>query len=82
MATDDGVVVYRMSRSGDAYSAGIRPGDVIIAFNGKAVRAGEDFERSMLNAPIGSVATLRIRRGPEEFDVKVPVAEAPLARGR
>jgi S1-C subfamily serine protease len=82
VATDDGVVVYRMSRSGDAYSAGIRPGDVIIAFNGKAVRAGEDFERSMLNAPIGSVATLRIRRGPEEFDVKVPVAEAPLARGR
>jgi hypothetical protein len=36
----------------------------------------------MLNAPVGSVATLRIRRGNEEFDVKVPVAEAPLRTPR
>jgi S1-C subfamily serine protease len=80
--SDEGVVVFRMSRSGDAYSAGIRPGDVIVGFNGKDVKASEDFERSMLNAAVGSVATLRIRRSNEEFDVKVPVDEAPLRTPR
>jgi serine protease Do len=80
--SDEGVVVFRMSRSGDAYSAGIRPGDVIVGFNSTRVKASEDFERSMLNAAVGSVATLRIRRSNEEFDVKVPVAEAPLRTPR
>ena len=80
--SDEGVVVFRMSRSGDAYSAGIRPGDVIVAFDGKAVRQSEDFERSMLNASVGAVATLRIRRGREEFDVKVPVVEAQIRGAR
>jgi serine protease Do len=80
--SDEGVVVFRMSRSGDAYSAGIRPGDVIVGFNRTSVKASEDFERSMLNAPVGSVATLRIRRGNETFDLKVPVAEAPLRTPR
>ncbi len=80
VVASEGVVVFRMSRSGDAYSAGIRPGDVIVGFNGTAVKANEDFERSMLNAPVGSVATLRIRRGREEFEVKVPVSEARRQR--
>ncbi len=79
---DDGVVVYRMSRSGDAFSAGIRPGDVIVAFDGQAIRKTEDFERSMLQASVGAVATLRIRRGGEEFDVKVPVVEAQVPSRR
>ena len=30
----DGVVVYRMRRSGDAWAAGMRAGDVIVGFNG------------------------------------------------
>ena len=80
--SDEGVVVFRMSRSGDAFSAGIRPGDVIVGFNDTSVKASEDFERSMLNATVGSVATLKIRRGNEQFDVKVPVAEAPLRTPR
>ena len=82
VANDEGVVVFRMSRSGDAYSAGIRPGDVIVGFNGKPVNESEDFERSMLNAQVGSIATLRIRRARKEFDVKVPVVEAPLRTAR
>ena len=32
-----GVLVYEMSRASSAFRAGIRPGDVIVAFNGQAV---------------------------------------------
>ncbi len=73
----DGVVVYRMRRSGDAWAAGVRAGDVIVGFNGVDIRNSEAFERSMLTATVGSVATLRVRRAREEFDVKVPISEAP-----
>ena len=74
----DGVVVYRMRRSGDAWAAGVRAGDVIVGFNGTEIKNTEEFERSMLTAPVGSVATLRVRRAREEFDIKVPITEAPL----
>ncbi len=77
----DGIVVYRIRNSGDAWAAGLRAGDVIIGFNGTAIKGPEEFERTMLSAPVGSVATLRVRRGRQEFDIKVPISEAPL-RGR
>ena len=80
LPSTDGALVYRMSRAGDAYSAGVRPGDVIVEFNGAPIERPEDFERAMLKAPIDSVATLRVRRGPEEFTVKVPVSEATPRR--
>src|SRR3954467_14781422 len=32
-----GALVARMSRNSEAYDAGVRPGDVIVSFNGKAV---------------------------------------------
>jgi len=77
----DGALVYRMIRTGDAYVAGIRPGDIIIGFNGRPIVRPEDFEREMLKASIGSVATLQVRRrGGEEFTVKVPVSEASPRR--
>jgi S1-C subfamily serine protease len=78
----DGVVVYRIRNSGDAWAAGLRAGDVIVGFNGTEIKGTEAFERSMLTAPVGSVATLRVRRAREEFDIKVPISEAPLRTGR
>lgn len=80
LTATDGALVYRMLRSGDAYAAGIRPGDVIVRFNGRDLPKPEDFEREMLRAEIGSVATLTVRRGPKEFEVKVPVSEATPRR--
>jgi S1-C subfamily serine protease len=78
----DGVVVYRIRNTGDAWAAGLRAGDVIIGFNGSEIKGTEAFERSMLTAPVGSVATLRVRRAREEFDIKIPISEAPLRTGR
>ncbi|MCC6165198.1 MAG: trypsin-like peptidase domain-containing protein [Acidobacteria bacterium] len=73
----DGVVIYRIRNAGDAWAAGLRAGDVIIGFNGTPITNTEGFERSMLTTPVGSVATLRVRRARDEFDIKVPITEAP-----
>lgn len=75
LASTEGALVLRMIRTGDAYAAGIRPGDVIVAFNSTPIERPEDLEREMLRAEIDSVATLRVRRGPEEFNVKVPIVD-------
>jgi len=82
VVSTDGVVVYRIRNAGDAWAAGLRAGDVIIGFNGTEIKGTEEFERSMLTAPVGSVATLRVRRAREDFDIKVPISEAPLRRQR
>jgi len=78
VVSTDGVVVYRIRNAGDAWAAGLRAGDVIIGFNGTEIKGTEEFERSMLTAPVGSVATLRVRRAREDFDIKVPISEAPI----
>ncbi|WP_291980864.1 trypsin-like peptidase domain-containing protein [Luteitalea sp.] len=78
VASTDGVVVYRIRNSGDAWDAGLRAGDVIVGFNRAEITGTEAFERSMLTAPVGSVATLRVRRARQEFDIKVPITEAPF----
>ena len=41
-----GAVVLRMSRNSAAYEAGIRPGDVIVSFNGQKVETAEEFTQA------------------------------------
>lgn len=50
VSTDDGsgyVAVTRISQGGPAEAAGIRPGDFILAVNGRAVRSVADFYRAV-----------------------------------
>jgi Do/DeqQ family serine protease len=77
--SERGAVVSRMARSSAAYEAGLRPGDVIVSFNGKAVEDPGSFVRLLADSPIGSTATIGIVRAGRHIDVKVRV-EAPPRR--
>ncbi len=57
-----GALVSRMTRASEAYEAGIRPGDIIIGFNGQIIEDPSQFSRMVADAKIGSTATLKIRR--------------------
>ena len=70
-----GVVVYRMGRTSNAYQAGLRPGDVVVSFNGTAVTDGSQLSRLVDDARIGSTATLGVIRDGRRLDVKVPITE-------
>ena len=71
-----GALVARMSRAGAAYQAGIRPGDVIIAFNGASVEDASHFLRLLADAPIGKAARLTLLRGGRRVDVDVVVEQS------
>ena len=57
-----GVLVQAMRRDAAAYEAGLRPGDVIISFNGTAVADGGQLSRLIQDARIGSSATVVVIR--------------------
>lgn len=80
-ATDTrGAVVYQMSRSSSAYQAGLRPGDIIVRFNGQRVEDPSQFVRMLADTPIGSTVTIgAIREGRE---IEIPVKVTAQSRRR
>lgn len=77
--SERGAVVSRMARGSAAYEAGIRPGDVIVSFNGKPVDDPGSFLRLLADSKIGSTATIGIVRAGRHMDIKVRI-EAPSRR--
>jgi S1-C subfamily serine protease len=71
-----------MQQRSDAYAAGIRPGDIIVTFNGSRVDDASHFERQLSDAKIGSTVTLGLLRERKQMTVKVPVVKANIQRRR
>ncbi|MBI5669912.1 MAG: RIP metalloprotease RseP [Chloroflexi bacterium] len=64
-----------------ADQAGIKPGDVVIAFNGKTISGMDDF-RDLTQANAGKEVTVTIQRGDELFDVSLtPRLNPPEGQG-
>ncbi len=81
--TTDGLVVMRISQRSAAYEAGLRPGDVILSLNGRAITDAAAFMRTIADAPVGSAVTLEILREARRQTLKVAVQqEPPRQRGR
>jgi serine protease Do len=68
-----GALVSRMYRDSPAYEVGVRPGDVIVTFNGVSVEDPGHLMRLMSDAPIGSSAAVRIVREGRRLELKVPI---------
>ncbi len=71
-----GVVIGRMRRDSTAYQAGLRPGDIIVGFNGSAITDNGILSRLLSDAAIGSSATVTIIRDGRRAEVKVPVVKS------
>jgi serine protease Do len=71
--TTQGALVSRMMRDSQAFDAGLRPGDVIVEFNGQTVEDPSQFFRLVADAKVGSTATVKALRNGREMDVKLPI---------
>jgi len=72
-----GALVYRMSRSSPAYQNGLRPGDVVVAFNGTPVDDPGHLSRMVSDATIGSTALVTVIREGRRIELKIPIVRVP-----
>ncbi|MGH9257083.1 MAG: trypsin-like peptidase domain-containing protein [Vicinamibacterales bacterium] len=69
-----GVLVQAMRRDAAAYGAGLRPGDVIVSFNGTTIADGGQLSRLIQDARIGSTAVVAVIREGRRLELKIPIS--------
>jgi serine protease Do len=77
-----GAVVTRMYRDSPSYDAGLRPGDVVVAFNGQPVDDAANLNKLIADSKIGSTATFKVVRNGRTMEMKIPIVAASTSRRR
>jgi len=73
----NGALVFSMQRRSAAFEAGLKPGDIIVAFNGQPVATPSDLYRHIADAPIGSIGVFKVLRDRRTTEIRIPItAEA------
>ena len=81
---DSAVAVSVVAEDGPAGAAGMRPGDVIVAFNGERIEGTRDLQNRVVATRPGTTVAVDILRGGEEITLDVTVEQLDLdseARG-
>ena len=77
-----GVQIVNMARNEPAYRSGLKLGDVIVSFNGTAIKDPGQFMRLMVDSKVGSVVKVEVIREGERRTFDVPVAKMAPQRRR
>jgi len=80
--TTNGAVISRMLRDSESYVSGLRPGDVIVAFNKQQVDDPSQFFRLVADAKVGSTATIRVLREGRAMDFQLPIVSSSASAAR
>ena len=72
-----GVYVRSIQSDGPAKSSDLKPGDVIVKFNGEKIETMSQLNKKKNECKIGDEVTLTVSRGGNEVDVKVTLTEQP-----
>jgi serine protease Do len=78
----NGALVARMTRTSEAFQAGIRPGDVIVAFNSQPIGDPSQLLRVISDAKIGTTGLVKVLRNGRAIEFKIPIVSTSTARGR
>jgi S1-C subfamily serine protease len=76
---DDGIgaMVMSVDKTGPAAAAGIRQGDVIVAWNGEKLSGVRALLRALGPESVGSVVDVAVRRADEPMNFKLTIGERP-----
>jgi Do/DeqQ family serine protease len=75
-----GALVNKMTSNSDAYAAGLRPGDIIVEFNGRTVEDAAAFMRLLSDSKVGTAAKLLILRESRKLEITVPITRSSRTR--
>jgi len=71
----NGALVTSLVAGSAAEKAGIKPGDIIVKFNGKPISSASELKNTVGQTKPGTQATVTIHRGKETLDVNLTVGE-------
>ena len=74
LASASGSAGDPVSRNGPADKAGIKPGDVIVEFDGRAVSDADDLVVAIRAKSVGDAVPMKVRRGSETISVTVTLS--------
>ena len=77
-----GALVTQMYRNSASYDAGLRPGDVVVAFNGQTVGDASQLRRMVSDARIGAPATFKVLRNGRPTEFKIPIESSASTASR
>jgi membrane-associated protease RseP (regulator of RpoE activity) len=70
-----GALIENVDQDGPAFRAGLKGGDVVTAFNGKAVTNPEQFAALIHSSPAGTVVTLTVNRSGQSKEIKATLGD-------
>jgi len=74
---DRGVVLSDVTPAGPAEAAGLRPGDIVLALDGKPMENARQFDVNLYRRVPGDRVTLSLRRSAQTLDLTVSVVARP-----
>jgi len=82
LGTTTGVLIEGVLRGGPAERAGLKPGDVLVAIEGKPVKDPNSMLNLVAALVPGKPASIRLRRDNKDVDVQVSVGKRPTQQRR
>jgi S1-C subfamily serine protease len=77
LARETGVLVVSLEKNSPAEHAGLREGDLIVAFNGQPIGSVHDLHKILVGEQIGVSATVTVIRHTEKMELSILPAESP-----
>ncbi len=71
-----GAVVAEIERTGPAYRAGLRVGDIITSVNGRQIRNTDDIFANIWAQPVGTTIRCEVDRGGRKMTIEFQIAES------
>jgi serine protease Do len=72
---DAGAILADVDPDGPAGAAGLKPGDIVLALNGKPMRNAREFQVELYRIPLHESVTVQVMRGTDKLEASVKVAE-------
>jgi serine protease Do len=80
MPDTNGVLVAQVEPNSPASKAGIRPEDIILAFNGAETKNPRELSAAVADSKIGAPAKVKLLRDGKQMTLDVPVGQKPAER--